>query len=57
MTWPLREGLCRFAHEDMNPVAGWIDDKHFCVTERDAYLFGTVWRNDESYDGQHPRRA
>ena len=22
------EGLCRFAHEDMNPVPGWNDDKH-----------------------------
>ena len=29
MTWPFREGLCRLAHEDMNPVPGWNDHKHF----------------------------
>ena len=34
--------MYRFAHEDMHPVAGWTEDKHICVTERDACLFGTV---------------
>ena len=41
-------------HENRHPVAGWIEDKHSCVTERYAPRFGAVWRHDES---QRPTAA
>ena len=35
-------------HEDLNPVTGEIEDKHFWLVEHDGLVFGSGWRHDES---------
>ena len=35
-------------HEDVNPVTGVIEDKHFWLVEHDGLVFGSGWHHDES---------
>ena len=35
-------------HEDVNPVTGEIEDKHFWLVEHDGLVFGSGWHHDES---------
>ena len=35
-------------HEDVNPVTGEIEDKHFWLVQHDGLVFGSGWHHDES---------
>ena len=35
-------------HEDVNPVTGEVEDKHFWLVEHDGLVFGSGWHHDES---------
>ena len=35
-------------HEDVNPVTGEIEDKHFWLVAHDGLVFGSGWHHDES---------
>ena len=35
-------------HEDVNPVTGEIEDKHFWLVEHDGLVFGSGWHHDET---------
>ena len=35
-------------HEDVNPVTGEIEDKHFWLVKHDGLVFGSGWHHDES---------
>ena len=35
-------------HEDVNPVTGQVEDKHFWLVEHDGLVFGSGWHHDES---------
>ena len=35
-------------HEDVNPVTGEIEDKHFWLAAHDGLVFGSGWHHDES---------
>ena len=35
-------------HEDVNPVTGEIEDKHFWLVEHDGLVFGSGWHHDEA---------
>ena len=41
-------GLYGTTHEDVNPVTGEIEDKHFWLVEHDGLVFGSGWHHDES---------
>ena len=41
------EGLW-VTHEDVNPVTGEIEDKHFWLVAHDGLVFGSGWHHDES---------
>ena len=35
-------------HDDLNPVTGEVEDKHFWLVEHDGLVFGSGWHHDES---------
>ena len=35
-------------HEDVNPVTGEVEDKHFWLVEHDGLVFGSGWHHDDS---------
>ena len=35
-------------HEDVNPVTGEVEDKHFWLVKHDGLVFGSGWHHDES---------
>ena len=35
-------------HEDVNPVTGEIEDKHFWLVAHDGLFFGSGWHHDET---------
>ena len=35
-------------HEDVNPVTGEVEDKHFWLVEHDGLVFGSGWHHDET---------
>ena len=35
-------------HEDVNPVTGEVQDKHFWLVLDDELVFGSGWHHDES---------
>ena len=35
-------------HEDVNPVTGEVEDKHFWLFEHDGLVFGSGWHHDKS---------